>query len=87
MRYFGDAPLVEDESVSKSSTTLVNLGFNYPIGNFFVGFDILNLLDAEDNDIEFLYESRLRGELSPVEDRHFHPVESRELRLKVGYEF
>ena len=87
VRYFGEAPLVEDESVSKSSTTLVNLGFTYPIGNFVLGFDVLNLLDAEENDIEFFYESRLRGEVSPVEDRHFHPVESRELRLNVGYEF
>jgi outer membrane receptor protein involved in Fe transport len=87
LRYFGDAPLVEDKVETKSSTTLINLGFSYPIGDFILGLDVLNILDVEDNDIEYFYESRLQGEVLPVEDRHFHPVESREFRLKIGYEF
>lgn len=87
VRYFGDAPLVEDGSVQKSSTTLVNLGLSYPIGRFVAGLDILNLFDAEDNDIDYYYESRLAGETASVEDIHFHPVESREYRIKLSYRF
>ncbi len=87
VRYFGDAPLVEDGSIRKAATTLVNLGFAYPMGRFVVGLDVLNLFDAEDNDIDYYYESRLSYEPAGVEGSHFHPVESREFRLKLGYTF
>jgi hypothetical protein len=87
VRHFGDAPLVEDGSIQKSSTTLVNLGVSYPLGNFVLGVDVLNLLDSKDNDIEYFYESRLPAEPSGVEDIHFHPVESREFRFQVEYLF
>ena len=31
----------------------------------------VDLLDSDDNDITYFYESRLPGEGAPVEDRHF----------------
>lgn len=73
--------------MSKPSTTLVNLGLSYPIGDFVLGLDVLNVFDVEDNDINYFYESRLSYEPAGVEDFHFHPVESREYRLKLSYMF
>lgn len=87
VRHFGDAPLVEDGSATKDGTTLVNLGLAYPLGDFELGLDILNLFDSDGNDIEYYYESRLQDELLPVEDFHFHPVEPRELRIRLRYQF
>lgn len=87
VRHFGSAPLNEADSVSKDSTTLVNLGLSYNFGDLEVGLDILNLLDTEANDIEFLFESQLPGEVEPVEDTHFHPVAPRSLRASLRYKF
>jgi hypothetical protein len=87
VRHFGDAPITEDNSVQKSGTTLLNLGLSYPLGNFVLGVDVLNLLDAEGNDIEYFYESRLQPEPAGVEDIHFHPVEKREFRFRLEYRF
>jgi hypothetical protein len=87
VRHFGDAPLVEDSSATKDGTTLVNIGLTYPLGAFEVGLDILNIFDSDGNDIEYFYESRLINEPQPVEDFHFHPVEPREFRIKLRYQF
>ena len=46
-----------------------------------------NVLDSDDNDITYFYESRLPGEVSPVEDRHSRPVEPRTLRLTLETRF
>jgi hypothetical protein len=48
--------------------------------------DCLNLLDREDNDIEYYYESRLPGEpAAGVADIHLHPVEPRQFRVSATY--
>jgi outer membrane receptor protein involved in Fe transport len=83
-RHFGAAPLLEDDSVRSSPTTLVNLEAGRRIGKrFSVALAAYNVLDSHDNDITYFYASRLPGESAPVEDRHFHPVEPRTLRLTV----
>ncbi len=88
VRYLGEAPLIEDDSVRSDPTLLVNLEagyrFNERISAFLTAF---NLFDAEDNDITYFYESRLPGEAAPVEDLHFHPVEPRTFRLTLGLSF
>ena len=87
LRHFGQAPLVEDESVFSDSTTLVNLGFYKDIGSIRLGLDILNLLDSEDADITYFFESQLPGESSPIEDIHFKPVEPRQVRASLTVKF
>jgi hypothetical protein len=87
VRYLGPAPLIEDNSVRAPSTTLVNAGVAKQLGRFKVGLDILNLLDAEDNDMTYFYESQLANETSPVEDIHFHPVHSRTFRVTARVNF
>ena len=83
-RHFGKAPLIEDDSVRSDPTTLVNLEIGRRIGRrFSISLAAYNLFDSDDNDITYFYESQLPGEGAPVEDRHFHPVEPRTLRLTV----
>ena len=45
------------------------------------------MFESNDNDITYFYESQLPGEAQAVEDRHFHPVEPRTLRLTVETRF
>ena len=83
VRHFGEAPLIEDGSVSSDPTTLVNFGADYDLGPVRLGLDIFNVFDAEDADITYFFESQLPGEASPVEDVHFHPVEPRQIRVSL----
>lgn len=87
LRHFGSAPLIEDDSVRSDPTTLVNVGGYYDFGRLRVGAELFNIFDAEDSDITYFYESQLQGEAAPVADRHFHPVEPRQLRASIRYTF
>ncbi len=87
LRHFGSAPLVEDGSERSDATTLVNIGGYYDFGRLRVGAEVFNLFDSADNDITYFYESQLKGEAAPVADRHFHPVEPRQLRVSARYSF
>ena len=83
-RHFGEAPLIEDNSVRSDPTTMVNLEVGRRFGErFSVSLAAYNLFDSTDNDITYFYESQLPGEAAAVEDRHFHPVEPRTLRMTV----
>ena len=83
LRYFGPRPLIEDNSVRSDATALVNLGAGYKLSpRVRVVLDVFNLLNAEDSDIDYLYESRLAGEPPEgVTDIHFHPTLPRTARL------
>ncbi|MFO1355324.1 MAG: TonB-dependent receptor [Gammaproteobacteria bacterium] len=88
IRHFGPAPLIEDNSVRSSATTVVNLEGGYRIApRLKLTATLLNLFDSRDNDITYYYESQLPGEAAPVADIHFHPVEPRTLRLALTAEF
>jgi hypothetical protein len=52
-----------------------------------VALDCLNLLDRNDNDIEYFYESRLANEAGPVGDIHLHPAEPRTFRISLTRRF
>ena len=86
VRYFGDAPLVEDDSVRHDSTMLVNAGLSYDFGSWEVGIELINLFDAKDDDIAYWFESRLASEPAAVEDIHFHPVNPFSVRANVRFE-
>ncbi len=88
LRYFGPRPLVEDDSVRSTSSTLVNARLGYRIAQRAeLVIDVLNLFDRRVNDIEYFYESRLHGETDPVADRHVHPAEPRTLRASLRVNF
>jgi outer membrane receptor protein involved in Fe transport len=88
VRYLGEAPLIENNSVRSDSTMLVNVEAGYRFTERLSAYlTVFNLFDAEDNDITYFYESQLPGEAAPVEDVHFHPVEPRTFRVTVGLSF
>ena len=87
LRHFGEAPLIEDGSVTSEPTTLVNLAGSYDWQDVTLTLELLNAFDAEDADITYFFESQLPGETLPVEDIHFHPVEPRQIRISVRYRF
>lgn len=82
VRHFGARPLIENNSVRAGSTTLLSGKLAYRI-NKTLRFELagFNLLSRKDSQIEYYYQSRLRGESAAVADRHFHPVEPRSWRL------
>ncbi|MDP3518911.1 MAG: TonB-dependent receptor [Pseudohongiella sp.] len=88
LRYLGKAPLIEDGSTFSQSTFLMNAELGYAITpNVSVSLTLLNVLDSDDRDITYFYESQLAGEPAPVEDIHFHPVEPRSLRFSLNARF
>ena len=87
MRSFGDAALIEDDSLSHSGTTMVNMGLSRYLGDWTVGLDVYNIFDSEDYDIAYWYSSKMKLEAKPIEDIHFHPVTPRSLRASVEYRF
>lgn len=87
-RHFGPRPLIEDDSVRSEATTLLNALAGYRWGPVTIELAVFNLLDSEDHDIDYFYESRLAGEpAAGVADVHFHPVEPRTARLTATYRF
>ena len=87
VRYFGERPLIEDGSVKSDASTVVNLQAGYRQANWSVRGEVLNLLDSDDHDIDYLYESQLPRESEPVEDIHYHVLEPRTVRVSLAYQF
>lgn len=89
LRYFGPRPLIEDGSVYSDATTLAYLRASYRLSaRSRLTADIFNLFDSKASDIDYYYTSRLPGEPAEgVNDRHFHPVEPRTLRVTYAYQF
>lgn len=88
LRYFGPRPLIEDDSVRSRSSNLLNLrlGRRFPNG-LSLAAEVFNLLDDRVSDIDYYYESQLRGEPDPVNDVHFHPAEPRSVRLALEWRY
>ncbi|MBL0167371.1 MAG: TonB-dependent receptor [Propionivibrio sp.] len=88
LRYFGSRPLIEDNSVRSSSSSLTNMRLGYKLDKQTrVWVDVYNLFDREVNDIEYWYDSQLPNEIAPVFDRHIHPSEPRTFRLTLSHRF
>ena len=88
-RYFGPRPLIEDDSVRSKSSLIFNARAGYKFDNGLrVQLDVLNLFNAQTNQIEYYYLSRLPGEpIEGVADRHVHPAEPLAVRLTVAARF
>jgi outer membrane receptor protein involved in Fe transport len=88
LRYFGERPLLEDNSITSDNATVVNIRAGYATPDWSVKVDVLNALDSDDHDIDYYYASRLPGEpAGGVEDIHYHILEPRTVRLYISYLF
>jgi hypothetical protein len=86
VRHFGAYPLIEDNSVRATPTTLLNAEVGYLFSGVRLQATVLNVLDTKASDIQYFYESRLQGEAPEgVGDVHFHPVEPRQLRVSLNW--
>ena len=88
LRYFGPRPLTEDNSVRSAASVGLNGRLAYQIDKTLrVELEGYNLANRRDSAIDYYYASRLPGEAQPVDDIHFHPMESRSLRLTLVKNF
>ncbi|MBV8876135.1 MAG: TonB-dependent receptor [Gammaproteobacteria bacterium] len=88
LRYFGPSPLTQDGSVRSHASLQLNAEAGYHFSRALSGtVSVFNVLDRDDDDIEYYYASRLRTERSAVNDLHFHPVGPRSVRVSVSYGF
>jgi outer membrane receptor protein involved in Fe transport len=89
LRHFGPRPLTEDNRVRSASSTLASARASYQFdAKTRLTFDVFNLFNRKASDIDYYYASRLPGEpAGGVEDRHFHPVEPRALRVTLARQF
>lgn len=89
LRHFGPRPLIEDNSVRSASTTLAYARLGYKVNpSTKLTLDVFNLFDKRASDIDYYYQSRLRGEVAEgINDVHFHPVEPRSMRLTLAHSF
>ncbi len=84
LRWFGPRPLIEDNSVRSKATTTLNARVGYRFSpNLSLEVEAFNLTNRKASAIDYFYESRLAGEATPAEDVHFHPIESRSLRINL----
>jgi outer membrane receptor protein involved in Fe transport len=97
IRYVSPYPLIEDNSVRSSPSTIANMRVGYKINETWSAhLDVLNLFNSEAHDIDYFYCSRLKtdpagatcsdGSLG-VDDIHFHPAEPRQFRFTVTAHF
>jgi outer membrane receptor protein involved in Fe transport len=88
-RYFGPRPLIEDDSVRSQASLIFNARAGYKFDNGLrLQLDVLNLFNAETNQIEYYYLSRLPGEpIGGVADRHVHSAEPLAVRLTLAGRF
>ncbi|GAA0556822.1 TonB-dependent receptor [Rheinheimera aquimaris] len=88
LRHFGKRTLDSYNRQRSGTSTVLNGGYQYQWQNWQLGFELLNLLDSNDSDIDYFYASRLTDEPAEgVEDRHSHPMEPRSARLTIRYQF
>jgi outer membrane receptor protein involved in Fe transport len=84
LRYFGPRPLLTDNSVRSHASTTLNGRIAYRIAkDLKLELEGFNLSNRRDSAIDYYYASQLGGESAPREDIHFHPIESRSLRLTL----
>jgi hypothetical protein len=88
LRYFGAAPITQDDAVRSHPSLRVSLDAGYHFGSALAAtVSVYNLLNRRDDDIEYYYASRLRTESAPVDDIHFHPAEPRSVRTSLTWRF
>lgn len=88
LRYFGPRPLLEDNTVRSGKTATLNGRIGYKISpKLKIELEGFNLTNAKSSSIDYFYTSRLPGEAGPVDDIHFHPIESRSFRLTLVANF
>lgn len=86
-RYIHDRPANEDNSIVATGYGVFDLNASYQWRAFKFGFVIQNLFNATWNETQFATESRLKGELTSVEEIHYTPGAPFGIRGQIEYRF
>ena len=86
VRMFANSPLEESDTVRGRDSVLVNATVGYRRNNWEAAIDCLNLLNRQDNDISYFYESQAPGRPAAF-DTHIHPIEPRMFRMRLTFRF
>ena len=85
LRYFGPRDLDAAGAARSEQTIMLNASVSYQLNaNWEATLSILNLLNRQDQDIAYFYES---SATTPAAGIHFHPVEPRQFRLALTGRF
>ena len=88
LRYFGPRDLTSDGIFRSNATVLLNGEVGYQINKKWrVSAEFLNLLDRNDNDIDYAYDSRITPTATPAFTHVSHPVEPFQVRFALGRTF
>jgi outer membrane receptor protein involved in Fe transport len=81
--------LIEDDSVRSKATGTLNGRIGYKFSpKLRLSVEVYNLTDRRDSAIDYYYQSRLPGEgAEGAMDVHFHPIESRSVRVNLVANF
>lgn len=72
-RYIGNRPANEDNSIVAKGYFVTDMQVNYAKKAYNVGLSVQNLLNTRWKETQFATESRLKNEVTPVEEIHFTP--------------
>ena len=85
-RYYGETPLVEDDSIKSSPYTTFDMGFGYQkVKDWKVAIDVFNITDKKWNDITYYYAVRLPGQANAAPDYVVHSGIPRTVRAEFTY--
>jgi hypothetical protein len=89
MRYLGPRALTQNDSIQSASSTLFNSQIAYDLNSKVrLTLDILNIFNAQINDMEYYYTTRLKGEpAAGIADYEIHPAEPLQFRLSLTTKF
>jgi outer membrane receptor protein involved in Fe transport len=88
LRYFGPRPLKEDDSFRSSETILLSGHLGYRFNKIWtLRAEVFNILDRQDSDIAYAYESATSPAAPIREEIHFHPVEPIAVRVALTARF
>ncbi|WP_236977731.1 TonB-dependent receptor [Membranihabitans maritimus] len=73
VRHMDHRPANENYSITAEGYTITDFNAGYQWGKIDLGIQIQNLFNTEWNETQFATESRLAGEVNPVEEIHFTP--------------
>ena len=88
LRHLGPYPLVEDNSVRDSGSTVVNLRAAWKPRRWEIYAELLNAFGSRDKDMAYYYSSYIPGfDAAPIDGRLSRVLEPRTLRVGTKYTF